>query len=289
MPGRIYRLYIDESGDHTYGKKELRKFRIKAKEEIITIPFEHYPEMELPEKRYLALAGCIIEAENYRINFYPKLENLKQKHFPHNPDEPVILHRKDIINKRGPFWRLRDSERKEAFDKDILSFLREMEYTIITVVIDKKSHIERYQEFAYHPYHYCLGALLERYCGFLHFHSAKGDVLAESRGGTEDRQLKEAYRSVYNSGTQFRSPNFFQEVLTSKEIKIKPKNANIGGLQICDIIAHPLKQEILMENNRIDKAEEGRFGEKVCKVIRGKYNQQYYTGRIEGYGKIFLK
>lgn len=210
-----YRIYIDESGDHTYHK------------------------VDNPEKRYLGLTGCIIETEKYRVSFYPRFEELKQRHFPHNPDEPVIFHRKDIINRIGPFWRLQDSEREKAFNEDLLSFFGEMEYTIITVVINKKTHIDRYKESAYHPYHYCLGAILERYCGFLHFHNAKGDVLAESRGGSEDKQLKEAYRGIYNSGTQYRPPQFFHSVLTSKEIKIKPKIANIAGLQLSDLLAYP--------------------------------------------------
>jgi len=161
-----YRLYVDESGDHTYYK------------------------LEDPARRYLGLIGIFIETEYYRTTFQPEVEGFKQEHFPYNPDEPVILHREDIINRRGPFWRLRDTEKERAFNEDFLQFIEEQDYCIITVVIDKKAHIERYGKAAYHPYHYCLAALLERYCGFLNFYNAQGDVLAESRGGTEDQQLK---------------------------------------------------------------------------------------------------
>lgn len=287
---RVYRLYIDESGDHSYGKKELRELQIKTKDKNIDIPIHHYPDLEDHDKRYLGLTGCIIETETYRDSFHPKFEELKQKHFPHNPDDPVIFHRRDMVNMRGPFWRLKILEKEKAFNEDWLLFLEKMKYTVITVVIDKKVHIERYQEFAYHPYHFCLGALLERYCGFLHFHNAKGDVLAETRGGTEDKQLKEAYRSVYNSGTQFRSPEFFHSVLTSKEIKLKPKIANIAGLQLSDLLAHPLKQEILIENKRLSDPEKELFGKKVCEIInKAKYNRHIYDGRIYGYGKVFIK
>ncbi|HHH41115.1 MAG TPA: DUF3800 domain-containing protein [Chloroflexi bacterium] len=138
-----YRLYIDESGDHTFS------------------------DLSNPARRYLGLTGCFVESEVYRTQFYPALEALKQAHFPYNPDEPVILHRKDLINRRGPFWRLRDPEAERRFNEDLLRFLADQEYLLITVVIDKKSHIERYGSAAYHPYHYCLAALLERYCGFL--------------------------------------------------------------------------------------------------------------------------
>ncbi|MBW1973837.1 MAG: hypothetical protein JRI44_13530, partial [Deltaproteobacteria bacterium] len=241
------------------------------------------------DKRYLGLIGTIIEQNLYREIFHPQLEKLKQKHFPHNPDDPIILHRKDLINKKGAFGRLKIPERKKAFNEDLLYFINEMDFIIISVVIDKKAHIDRYKKSAFHPYHYCMAVILERYPGFLNFNNSKGDVLAESRGGKEDKQLKEAYKNIYNSGTQFRAPSFFQKALTSKEIKLKPKNANIAGLQLSDILAYPIKEEILIENNRISKSSAGTFGRRICEILKGKYNKHYYNGRIEGYGKVFLK
>lgn len=261
-----YRLYIDESGDHTYSV------------------------MESPSKRYLGILGCFIESNYYRQEFQPRLEQLKQKYFPHSPDEPVILHRSEIIEKRSSFWRLRDPEIERSFNNELLNFFKTADYRVVIVVIDKKSHIERYKEAAFHPYHYCVAALLERYCGFLNIHNAIGDVLAERRGTTEDMQLKEAYRRVYESGTTQRNPEFFQKVLTSKEIKIKPKSANIAGLQLADLLAHPCKNEILLENKRITEKEwKGEtFGKEICKYLESKYNRHIYNGRIRGYGKVFL-
>ncbi|HPB48590.1 MAG TPA: hypothetical protein PLX16_08240, partial [Exilispira sp.] len=105
-----------------------------------------------------------------------------------------------------------------------------------------------------------------------------------------DKQLKEAYRNIYNSGTQFRKPKFFHNVLTSKEIKLKPKSANIAGLQLSDLLAHPLKQEILIEQNKISRSKDNVFANKVCEIVnRKKYNREFYDGRIYGYGKVFLK
>lgn len=199
MTRKHFRLYIDESGDHSYGKNELRKLKIITRNNTIELPINHYPDLEEDDKRYLAIIGCIIETVKYQTTFRPKLEELKQRHFPHNPNRPVILHRKDIINKHGPFWRLKEheKEKEKAFNKDLLSFFEEQDYIIIMVVIDKKAHVMRYGMAAFHPYHYCLALMLERYCGFLHFISAQGDVLAESRGGKEDKQLKEEYRNIY--------------------------------------------------------------------------------------------
>lgn len=259
---KLYRIYIDESGDHTYHS------------------------LESPDKRYLGLTGCIIEAEYYRNVFHPILERLKQTHFPHDPDEPFALHREDIVNRRGPFWRLRDEKAREAFDQDLLNFCADQKYVLITAVIDKKTHVERYVEAAFHPYHYCLAVLLERYCGFLNFYNATGDVMAENRQSKEDKELRTAYEKLYETGTHFRGCDFFRNVLTSHKIKLKPKIANIAGLQLADLLAHPSKQEILRDEGQIQTV--GIFGQQICRAIMNKYNKHAYENRIKGYGKIFF-
>ena len=258
-----YRLYIDESGDHTY--KQISK----------------------TSQRYLGLIGCFVETETYRAEFHPALDQLKQTHFPRNPDDPIVLHRTDIINRRGAFWKLRDQTVRQCFNKDLLQFLTEQEYILVAVVIDKKSHVDRYRDIAFHPYHYCLTLLLERYCGFLNRFNAEGDVLAESRRGKEDFQLKAAYQRIYENGTLYRDAEFFRGVLTSKELKLKSKTANIAGLQVADILAHPCKEDILLDEQRI--CDPGPvFGKEVCRAVESKYNRRYSDGCIDGYGKVFL-
>ncbi len=256
------RIYVDESGDHTY--RNLQK----------------------QENRYLCLIGCIFKREQYRV-FVRKLEDFKQKHLPYDPDFPLILHRSDIINRRGCFGRLCDPTARKKFDSDLLNLIREADFKVIAVVIDKKNHVEKYKELAFHPYHYCLTAILERYCGLLNFIGGLGDVLAESRGGSEDNQLKEAYRRVYNAGTQYQRPEFFQHVLSSKEAKLRSKRNNIAGLQLADNLAYPVKQSILLEYKKIP--DPGNiFGKRICEAIKTKYNKHLYRGHIEGYGRIFI-
>jgi hypothetical protein len=223
--------------------------------------------------------GVIVEAENYRTEFHPEFEALKQTHFPHDPDdEPLILH---------SFRVLLNPDVERAFNEDFLRFISEQAYFIIGVVIDKKSHRARYGAAAFHPYNYCLSVMLERYRGFLDHFGGKGDVLAESRGAKEDRLLKKTYSDVWEDGTYYWRPRFFQKVLSSREIKLKPKNKNIAGTQLADLLAYPIKQEILLDNNQIASIS-GTFGEKICGAVRPKYNRQFYQGRIKGYGKVFL-
>ncbi len=248
-----YRLYVDESGDHTYNK------------------------VDEPEKRYLGLTGVVVKTTDYRDRFHPALVALKQEIFPHNPDEPVILVRNQIVRRRGVFARLRDPEVNARWERQILEFLRQHLGRVFTVVIDKKAHREMYGRAAFHPYHYCLTVLMERYRGWLSAVGGKGDVMAESRGGAEDLELKGVYREVMEDGTAYLSAQQMQDTLTSMELKVKKKHQNISGLQVADLLAYPAKIDILIRNNRMDS--QGRFAEQVSGVLNAKYNQ---------YGRTFL-
>ena len=224
-----YRMYIDEVGNSDLNSSEN------------------------PLHRFLSLTGVIIELGYVRDTLFPEMENLKAKYFKYHPDEPLIFHRKEIVNAKRPFEALRDKNIKDSFDSDLLHRLKEWEYFAVTVCLDKKSHKDTYQVWRYDPYHYCLAILLERYFFFLSNNNVQGDVMAESRGGKEDKRLKASFLKLWEEGTQYVAPEKFHEVLTSKQLKVKPKANNISGLQLADIIAHPSRNEILYENNLLER------------------------------------
>lgn len=271
MPGastnkRKFRLYVDESGDHSFRAISGAEWR----------------------KRYLFLFGCAFEVSYYESTFRKSVKEFKAKHFgEEDPDERVILHREDIVQKRPPFDCLLDAEKANAFDQDLFELIKKAWFTAFAVVIDK--HTAQARHFAtlpFDPYHVGMLAMMERYCGMLRFLNSVGDVLGECRDGNEDRQLKAAFSTVYNVGTRFHDPQFFQGVLTSKELKVKPKAHNIEGLQLADILAHPAKQQILAERN-VATALFG-FSAKLATLIEAKYNRRYANQQVDGYGKIFL-
>lgn len=125
--------------------------------------------------------------------------------------------------------------------------------------------------------------MLERYAGWLVYKNVVGDVMAESRGGEEDLQLKQAYRRAYESGTQHFSREKFQRGLTSKDLKIRPKSANIAGLQLADILAYPVRQAVLLQKGLIHDPGDV-FGKKIYEAARRKFNCNECNGEIEGYG-----
>ena len=264
-PLQRYRLYLDESGDHVFHDEE---------------------RLAEPGHRYLALVGCWFAQGEMYLTFQRALEDLKQTHFPHSPDEPVILHRKDIINCSGPFWRLRDPDKRAAFDEALCALIAASDFTICGACIDKLSLKQNYRD-PFHPYHLALGYLLQRYCGWLNHLNRSGDVMAESRGGQEDGRLKNAYDHIWTHGDMYHVSDFYRRVLTSKEAKLKKKSENTAGLQLADLLARAVRDDILSEYGKPVEAL-GAFDARLLGVVQGKYNRQLYDGRIQGYGKILF-
>lgn len=235
--------------------------------------------------RFLCLLGCWFRGADY-LKFHEALTAFKQTHIPHNPDEPLILHREDIANARGSFWRLRDPAARAAFDDDLLMLIDRAAFRVVAVVIDKLRLQERYPVPA-HPYHLALGFLLQRYCGYLNHVNRVGDVLAESRGGAEDRLLKDSYSRVYQRGVWMTRAESLQQALTSKELKIKPKSANTSGLQLADMLSHPVRQAIAREAGLLATSP-APFAQRLLLTLQAKFNRHLYDGRIEGYGKVLF-
>jgi hypothetical protein len=151
----------------------------------------------------------------------------------------IVLHRTSIVTKRPPFDCLNDPDKCAEFDTGVLKLLEESSYRVITVVIDKKEHKGRYRVWQAYPYHYCLMALMERYVLWLQGAGTCGDVMAESRGEKDNRKLQESYERLYAKGTEYVGYKLFQQSLSTKELKIKDKRANVPGLQLADLIANP--------------------------------------------------
>ncbi|MCE5271181.1 DUF3800 domain-containing protein [bacterium] len=256
-----YRMYIDEVGNPDLGSSSN------------------------PIHRFLSLTGVIFKLDHIDDVVFPEMESLKKRFFGQHPDDPVILHRKDIVNKRDVFSVLSDPETEKQFNSELLNCLRRWDFKVITICIDKKAHKETYSTWIYHPYHYCLEVMLERYIFFLRSTGATGDVLAESRGGKEDKKLKEAFNNLYNKGTHYLEKGYLTQHLTSSQLKVKQKSNNIAGLQLVDLLAHPSWCEILSEQNLFER-ELGVFSRQIVAILQNKYYQS--NGRIAGSGKKFI-
>lgn len=252
-PEDPYRLYVDESGDHV---------------------FRH---LEKVSHRFLCLLGCWFRVAEYR-EFHRALEAFKQRHIPHSPDDPVILHREEIVNRRSSFWRLRDPEKAREFDDDLIDLIAGAQFRLVAVVIDKKALREGYPTPA-HPYHLAIGFMLQRYCGYLNHINRHGDVMAESRGGRENRMLLDSYSRHYERGAWMTDASFFQQALTSRKLKIKQKSANIAGLQLADLLSNPIRKALLIERAHVE-GELAPFASRMVETVESKFNRHLYTGKV---------
>lgn len=256
-----YILFLDETGDHTMGVSD-----------------------DLG-KRYLGIAGPFIHLDGRGL-LDESIDCLKRNHLPCDASVP-ILHRKEIMQSRGAFGCLGDEGKRAAFDQELISLIGAVPYKLLAVVIDKSQHGTKAYRRLRHPYHYCLHALLERYCGYLDRMNLVGHVIAEARGKTEDDLLKEAYRDLYANGTSYLKSSIAQKTLFCEELEIRKKNENVGGLQLADMLAHPATRDVLVAYGRLDSLG-SCFTEEMVSVMRKKYNRRFRDGQVKGYGRILL-
>ncbi|MBA3649409.1 MAG: DUF3800 domain-containing protein [Chitinophagales bacterium] len=255
------RIYIDEVGNSDLGSSDD------------------------PNHRFLSLTGVILDLSYVKDVLTPEMEALKTKYFESHPDDPVIFHRKELLNKKFPFHPLRDPKLEAQFNIEYLGCLKRWQYKIITILIDKKEHAARYTTWRYDPYHYCMAIIFERFHLRLQELKVVGDMMFESRGGKEDMRLKESYRGIFLNGTSYIKPMEIDETLTSRELKIKPKSANISGLQLADLLAYPSRRFALKHYNLLTD-ERITFNEKVIEVIEDKFFKR--ESILDGYGLKLL-
>ena len=257
-----YRMYVDEVGNSDMGASQD------------------------PNHRYLSLTGVVLELGYVDSVVFPTLEGLKRTYFGSHPDEPVILHRKELVNKKTPFTALRDTGVEQKFNDDLLAMLRNIDYTVFTVVIDKLEHQQKYQVWRFDPYHYCLLIVVERFVLWMRRRSAVGDVMAESRGGKEDRRLKNSFERVYDQGSNFLPRQEFVRHLTSRQLKVKAKSNNIAGLQLADLIAHPSYRATLARKSGQPLAS--NFGGMIASILEQSKYDRDAQGQIDGWGRKML-
>jgi hypothetical protein len=257
-----YRLYIDEVGNSDLGASIN------------------------PNHRYLSLTGVVFSLDYVQATLQPQIEGLKGRYFDSHPDDPVILHRKELVNQKRPFQALLDPGVRTAFDAELMELLRDLDYVVITVVIDKLAHLNRYLQWSMDPYYYCLVVLLERYALWLGQRNARGDVMAESRGKKEDQRLKKEFSQIYLNGTPNVSHGEFVARFTSSQLKIKPKSANIAGLQLADLIAHP--SFIAVKARHEGAALPANYGGQVALILEASKYRRRWDGQIVGWGTKWL-
>lgn len=258
----MYRLYIDETGNA----------------DITNTHDEN--------NRFFSLCGAIIGLDISSGDATSHLNVIKKEFFPHDPDTPLIFHRKDIMRKRGAYEVLRDPVVDAKFCKWLLRYLEVIPFKLITVVIDKRAMLRQSHWTEKDPYHYCMQIMIEKYVQWLERNSAKGDALAERRGAKEDALLEEVYMRVCKTGMNYVTPERIQRSLAATTLKMRHKKENVTGLQIVDLVANPSYRHVLSTLfNGVTIT--GVTKDVVGILERHKYDRSVY-GKINGYGYKYL-
>ncbi|MBU0513923.1 MAG: DUF3800 domain-containing protein [Proteobacteria bacterium] len=207
-------MFVDETGDHNMQSID-------------------------PNYSVFGLVGCVFERAYYRAVARPMVDAFKVRFFGASD---IVLHSRDIRKHQGVFAFLGDSKRKIEFYEALNDMMRQLDFTILAVVILKSDHLRLYGQQAQHPYHLALSFIVERYERLvqrLGGGASTGYVLAESRGEKEDRLLKDEYQRLSSSGT------YYQGLGNITGLWMRKKEDNIVGLQVADLVAYPIAVKTL--------------------------------------------
>lgn len=212
-----YIVYVDESGDHG----------------LQTIDSQ-YP--------VFVLAFCIFHKEEYCLHASPSLQAFKFRHFGH---DMVVLHERAIRKREGEFGFLVDPFKREGFLNELSLLVEKAPFTLVASVIQKKQLCERYL-CPNNPYHIALAFGLERLYSYLTTkgqHKRLTHIVFESRGRREDEELSQEFRRVCQGAN-------YKGAKLPFEITLADKKTNCCGLQLADLVAHPIGRKILSPDTR---------------------------------------
>ena len=175
---------------------------------------------------------------------------------------------------RNGFERLKEREFRENFYRELNTLLRSIPFQVIACVIRKDDHLRRYGVAALDPYMLSLDVLVERFCMEIGNVAGGGVIVAERRDATLDRELDIAWLNLKVQGTRYIKAKDIENRIVG--LNLRPKTANIAGLQLADLVVTPIGRKVL-----------GKTIKEDYRVIEEKFRCSR-TGQIEGYGLVVL-
>lgn len=248
----------------------------------------HHTASNHPQARYAGITGVIFEWEYLHRVFDPGLTALKARHFGYclQTRKPPILHLRKIKGVMEHFCFLTNKDERLRWHKGCFTMYRRAQYTIISVGVDKIAFYAKHPNWRGSFYELLVGNAIERYYYFLASRKGAGDVMAEAINDDRDKELRQLYLRFYERGTDHIPARHLQPVLTSKEIKIKPKDADIQGLQMADLLASTCFAHIRHQyTGQLPLIDE--FAREVADLIEIEKFYRAENGNPDGYGRIW--
>lgn len=233
-----YIIYVDESGDHS-----------------LTSIDKDYP--------LFVLAFCLVEKADYANVIVPAIQSFKFDHFGH---DMVVLHAHEIRKSKNAFSFLLNPEKRLPFMEDLSGLMADMPYQLIVSAILKELHREKYAR-PWSPYTLALQFCMERAHDFLLENGQEGrttHLVVESRGKREDQELELEFRRIIDNHYKTAKRHERDFSRTPFEIEFASKHTNSTGMQLADLVAHPIGRHVLDEkqDNRAYDVVRKKFIEK---------------------------
>ena len=241
-------VFIDESGDHS----------------LVSID-EQYP--------IFVLTFVIVRKSDYANLIVPSFVHLKHEFFGH---DSVVLHSHHIRKPRGEFAFLLDAQMRQRFTDKLTSVIAAAPFTVVATVIRKVEHQRRYPQ-PRSPYDLALRFCMERAFHFLWAQEQKGrltHMIAESRGRAEDADLEIQFGRVCRNEHDWDVPFRLSIPEMPFALRFADKKENAIGLQLADLIAHPIGRHVLRPSQQ----------NRAFEVLRPKF-----LARNQGYAGWGLK
>lgn len=234
-----YIVYVDESGD-----ANLKNIN--------------------PSFPMFCLSFCVVAKDKYVNSIVPSFQNFKFKYFGH---DLIVLHEHEIRKSKGVFTLLLTNvDLREAFYTDLNQLIDNADMNVIAGVIRKDALINSYRD-PYDPYRLALLFCMEQLLSYLLTREQAGkfvDVVFESRGRNEDRELEVVFRRICDNQENWGYRRIDFQKCHFRPI-FAPKTCNSTGLQLADLTARPVALQTLRpeQNNRAYDIIEPKLEKKV--------------------------
>lgn len=222
-------VYLDESGDHSL-------------------------EAIDPQYPIFVLSACVFRKSDYSASVVPSFLDLKFRFFGH---DMVVLHSRDIRKAQGPFAILQNVQVRHDFLAAINATVEAAPFTLVAAIIDKRWLTRQYAQ-PNNPYEIALTFCMERVFSHLQGlgqHQASTPMVVECRGRKEDADLELSFRRTAQGGNHHGRALPF-------EIVFADKKTNSSGLQLADLVSHPIGRHYLnpTQPNQAYSVVEPKFG-----------------------------
>lgn len=270
----MYLLFMDESG-------------------LISIPGVGNSHPVEPKTRYFTLGGVILHASQWHAAQEALADAKDAIGIPRDAE----VKWRDLVRCAGPFSGKTETDCL-AFVSDLVSRLTKLNHPPvgIAVIIDK---VEGWQDKWYYQnsddtYNLALRFMLQRFANFLHFDSEyKNDmalVVADKRTDQQDERLRSHFDRLVSGGELYSGvmagraviPPFAFEERIAKQFRdrvveslVFQRSDKSVGLQLADLIAGPIQQEVTARGNL--------YADAIRPLLR-----KGPRGQIEGYGLVMF-